>query len=247
MLYAKNVPIKEKNFILELHDVTPLFSGEFAAMQRLAKEMGAVEPVFLWTPRWAGRKSNEGDRKFGKRFGSLTGEIVLHGYSHHSPGTYRDKILYGEPVGSEFKHLKKEKAYDLIKKGKTMLENWSGKPVNWFCAPRWHYGKGTIAALHELGFTGYFKKNRVVFLEGGAVPVPVLSFDNGAREVIDGVNRMLRKRLVKKLLSRPGLFRLALHPRDMRNPGILGEIKQICNRLKNEGWRPVPLDKSRCL
>jgi len=239
MTELKDFVQNKKKFILELHDVTPRFSGEVAAMLQLADGLGAAEPVILWTPYWPGRGGKEHDRQFAHTIAARAGEIVLHGYTHHAAGSTWHKIVYGEAVGSEFKHLEKEEAYRLLKEGKSQLEEWSGKAVNWFCAPRWHYGKGTVTALQESGFTGYFEKNRLVFLDGRILPVPVLSFDNGTRRIIDRANRLLRRNRVEKLFACPRLFRLALHPRDMRRPHIKKEIEEIRDRLHNEGWFAV--------
>lgn len=229
----------KKKFILELHDVTPRFSDEVTAMLRLADELGAGEPVILWTPHWPGREDKGPDRRFAEFIAARAGEIVLHGYTHHAAGSVWHKLLYGEPAASEFKNLKKEEAYRLLKKGKSQLEDWSGKAVDWFCAPRWHYGKGTVTALQELGFSGYFEKNRLVFLDGRVLPVPVLSFDNGTRKIIDSVNRRIRRKQVEQLFACPRLFRLALHPRDMNRPVIKKEIEEIRDRLQRDNWCAV--------
>lgn len=241
MLNFKNNSHKEKCFILELHDVTAHFAKEFDGMLQAAEELGAGEPVIMWIPRWAGRGNNREDMALGSKIGSLTAEIVLHGCTHNSTGSILDKIWYGEPTGAEFKKLHKAKAHELLRQGKSQLEQWSGKTVNWFCAPRWQQGKGTTAALRELDFKGYFEKNRVVFINGEVLPIPVLSFDNGSRKLIQRVNNRLRKRFIRKLLKSPGIFRLALHPRDMNSPVIVKEIKNICNLLQGEGWRAIPL------
>lgn len=241
MSYLKKFPNKEKKFILELHDVTPHLFNEFAAMLQFAHDLGASEPVIMWTPRWEGREKNGEDEEIAKKIGAAAGEVVLHGFTHDYTGSLWDRVWYGEHVGAEFKKLKREKAYDLLKQGKCLLEEWSGKPVNWFCAPRWQQGQGTVAALRDLGFKGYFKENRVVFLEGRVLPIPVVSFDHGSRGVITRVNHYLRQERVRKLLKSPRVFRLALHPRDMRRPGLVKEIKRLSDNLKSSGWTAIPL------
>jgi predicted deacetylase len=229
----------KKSFFIELHDVCPQFLKEFQMMKQWITPWSEVSPLVLWTPHWDGVEDHHCTEKLIDEILELECRIVLHGFTHNIKGTLWDKFLYGESVGAGFKNLDKEKSLNLLTRGRAVLEEWTGKQVDWFCAPRWQQGKATKKALVQLGFLGYLTKNKVVFLEGNVLKlkIPTLSFDHGTRKAVIGFNRWTREQQMKGFLKKEIPFRLVLHPRDMTSNLMMKEIDQIRDTLLSEGWR----------
>lgn len=235
--------MKGKFFILELHDVAPCFLFEFTEMLAWAKKLEVDEPVVLITPKWPMVCKSEEKKIFIQKIKGLNSKIVMHGFSHSAPASLWDKIWYGENSGAEFKRMSRKKASQLISSGKEIIEDWVKQKIDWFCAPRWQLKKGTVKALKGLEFRGYLGKKYVYIFNGPKITIPALSFDHGKRKPVCALNRLMRQLQVKKHAGSGKPFRLVIHPRDIKNREVLGELKKVKEILKAEGFKPWSLDK----
>ena len=205
------------------------------------RRLGAPEPLCMWTPCWLGEEDPRGQRRLARVASDARCRSVLHGWAHFIPGSMRDRVIFGEPWGAEFATLDAASARERIRRGRELLEDWTGVAVEWFCAPRWRQSAATAIALEGLGFAGYFLKNRIVSLSRAALDVPALFFDVGRRPAVMAVNRWVRTLCRGRLFRGTRPIRLVLHPRDMRTARILDELNAVVEALKAGGWRPTVL------
>lgn len=228
-------------FLLELHDMMPPLDREQEDQLLWAYRFGADEPLILCTPLHRPEDQSPADddpeNRFYEKITSRKGEIVLHGLSHRSPPGYWDRLWYGEESGAEFKKLSEAEARQRLQLGRVRLEGRTGRTVRWFCAPRWQQSRGTVRALRELNFKGYFTQRGLHGFPRTFLPLPVISFDHGRRRWINRLNRHIERQRLARCLERGRPFRLALHPADMGRPAVVDLLWTIREMLASAGWQ----------
>ena len=122
-----------------------------------------------------------------------------------------------------------------------------GTAPRWFCAPRWQENASLAAALAEKGLRGSLAGHGIRLWEAPLVPLPALNFDEGARRWRLAMGSVLRRGVIKRLLTRRTPFRMVLHPDDLTRPATLRQIRAVMSDLSAEGWRPLGLDDTVAL
>lgn len=233
-----------KNYLIELHDIAPRYVPDFERIFAFMNDVGAGNPLILVSPLWGTAALRDESQVIGEAIERLNGEVVLHGLRHTAPGTLWDRVWYGERHGAEFSRLHEEQAFRLIEKGRAVLELWTKRPVEWFCAPRWKMGKGTIRALARMKFRGYLSKHKIVPMMGPPViPMPVIYFDCGKRKSLRALNLIFVRRKFQHYLNRGKSFRLVIHPGDLNISGVKRTIDEMLGKLANRGWKPLSLSR----
>jgi len=232
-----------KNYLIELHDIAPRYVPDFERIYAFMNDVEAGKPLILVSPLWGGGALRGDSQAMKEAIERLNGEVVLHGLRHTGPGTLWDRAWYGEKHGAEFSHLDEDQAFRLIEKGKAVLELWTKRPVEWFCAPRWKMGKGTVRALDRMKFRGYLSKHKIIPIMGPVIPMPVIYFDCGKRKSLRALNLIFMRTKFQKYLNRGKSFRLVIHPEDLNISGVKGTIDEMLGKLANRGWKPLSLSR----
>lgn len=233
--------------MFEVHDLS---AHDLDAARRLfdwLERWPSLPHQALWIPEYQGhRPRNEAQRALARLIDDARAEPVLHGLWHGERGTALDRLRFGEGWRCELLGRNLPEAKAMIRRGRDLIQQALGRPVDWFCAPRWHQGKGTVAALAELDMSGYFTIKHVQLLGQPPIRAPAVWLDSGARA---GVNRLLaqwQQRRFEHCLEWGRPFRLVIHPRDTRDPAIEPRLRAMVERALTSGWpRLVPSDLER--
>jgi predicted deacetylase len=221
--------------VVAIHDVAPAFETQIDRLLGLTEAVtGQGRLAMLIVPdHW-----NGGSLKAGSRFATRVRdwsdagiEMILHGWSHRDDSSHERRadafrarhFTAGE---GEFLGLGKAEARDRLMRGRTLLEDIIGRPVNGFIAPAWLYGKGAKAALGECGFTMAEDHMRVWNPASGRrmVQGPVISWASRSRTRI--ASSLLFAMVAPVLLARQHLVRIALHPGDAAVPELVNSIER---------------------
>lgn len=173
----------------------------------------------------------------------MSGEKVLHGWTHSLGPDFLNWLLYGHDNRSEFARLSRTEAAERLAPALAAFRRLGVKP-RWFCAPRWQQSSGTRAALKDAGFEAYMLVDRLEFFSGLSVPLPALNFDEGDRKLRNRAMHFLREGRIGRLLAGSGPLRVALHPADVRDPVAWDQVGRLFARLEREGWTPLSLDQA---
>ena len=174
---------------------------------------------------------------------NLPGEKVLHGYAHHRKGnSLWNRFWFGGLDHAEFDFLNRAEAGERIRKGVAVFKNSFGRQPDWFCAPRWRQGPGTVEALRVLDFFGYMAENGYHFFSAESIEIPALCFDVGNFRCKTVVNLRLQMIRLGFWIRRRRGFRLALHPSDTTRKFVLQAIRAVFKRLERSAYKPANLE-----
>ena len=241
--------LRSKYVHISVHDASPAHWEELKELHRLLTDLGADGYSMLVIPDYHGGHPLDGAPEFcrwlrGKREDGV--EMVLHGFTHlysGRPSSPLDRIraaMFTRGEG-EFLDLDKEAAADLLRRGRTVLQEAVGVPVDSFVAPAWLYGRGTMEALASEGFR--YAENRLRQwdpLSGRTLlHSPVLNFAGGGKFKRAAASAWVHTALV--LMRRAGTVRFALHPCDLeRREAVLNVLGALLAYRSSVPSRPAP-------
>ena len=166
-----------------------------------------------------------------RRWSDAGVEMILHGWSHrddadHEGWKNRFRAKHMTAGEGEFLGLSRVEAHARLTRGRALLEDITGKPVNAFIAPAWLYGDGARDALNECGFTIAEDHMRVWNPATGQrlAKGPVISWASRSHTRI--MSSLLFAELAPVLLARQELVRIALHPGDATVPSLMRSIER---------------------
>lgn len=216
--------------LASIHDVSPRFESEVdGLMDLLAPHVGERLAMLVVPNHWGDAPIVPGS-PFAtrlRRWADSGIEIFLHGYFHrdqarHEAAADRLRARFMTAGEGEFLGLSRDEASARIAKGRALVEEVIGRPVDGFVAPAWLYGEGALSALAN-----------------SAIPLAedhwrVWSPRSGARlasgPVITWASRT-RARLASSLLAAAALrrapievLRIGVHPPDGRHPALVRSI-----------------------
>ena len=237
-----------KQVHVSVHDASPANREELEEIHGLLTGLGVEGYSMLVIPDYHGEHPLDRAPEFcewlkGKREEGV--EMVLHGFTHlHSgrPSSPLDRIrsaMFTRGEG-EFLELDMEAATDLLRRGRTVLQEAVGVPVDSFVAPAWLYGKGTMEALASEGFR--YAENRLRQwnpLAGKTIlRSPVVNFAGGGAFKRAMASAWVHTALV--LMRRAGTVRFALHPCDLeRRAAVLKVLGTLLAYRSSVPIRPA--------
>lgn len=232
-----------QKMLVAIHDVAPAFEPQVDRLLALSEAVtGPGRLAMLVVPdHWSGGTLKPGS-SFATRVRSWSDagiEMILHGWSHRDDSSHDRRadafrarhFTAGE---GEFLGLRRVEARDRLMRGRALLEDIVGKPVNAFIAPAWLYGKEAKAALGDCGFTMAEDHMRVWNPANGRRMGrgPVISWASRSQARI--ASSLLFASAAPVLLARQQLIRIALHPGDAGVPAL---VRSIDRTLRHFGQR----------
>lgn len=234
-------------YLPEIHDLAPPMAAAVDDLLALFPTPAQRAVAHLIVPNWQGNWPLTGYADFAARLRQLGGTPVLHGWTHSLGPDLFNWLLYGHDNRSEFARLGAEETKARLDLGLAALTEAMGTAPRWFCAPRWQENASLAAALAEKGLRGSLAGHGIRLWEAPLVPLPALNFDEGARRWRLAMGSVLRRGVIKRLLTRRTPFRMVLHPDDLTRPATLRQIRAVMSDLSAEGWRPLGLDDTVAL
>jgi predicted deacetylase len=166
--------------------------------------------------------------------------MFLHGYSHRDEAQHEGnadhlRARFMTAGEGEFLGLSYAEASARLARGKNLVEDVIGQPIDGFIAPAWLYGTGAHQALREAGvplaedhFRVWSPATGHVFATG-----PVITWASRTR------SRLASSLVAAALLRRLPLevLRVGVHPPDVRHPQLVGSIDKTL-RIAASSRRP---------
>lgn len=222
--------------LASIHDVSPRFYSEVDQLaDKLCRHVGHRLAMLVVPNHWRNSPILPGS-PFATRLREWADagiEMFLHGYYHrdnvsHSGAANRLRARVMTASEGEFLGLSRADAASRIAKGRGLIEDVIGRPIDGFVAPAWLYGPGSIEALRD-----------------AAVPIAedhfqVWSPKTGERlaagPVITWASRT-NLRLASSLAAAAVLrhaplkvLRIGVHPPDIDHPALLRSIDKTFQR-----------------
>lgn len=229
-----------RRLLLAIHDVSPRSEG---AVDRLRDHLGrhasADRLALLVVPNHWGEAPIEPGSPFAARlreWAESGAEIFVHGWFHKDATQHRSSIArlksrHMTAGEGEFLGLERARARSLMRDGRSLLEDITGRGVAGFVAPAWLYGPGSLAALADCEFKVAEDHWRVWSPGSGEVLAksPVLTWASRSRARI--ASSLAAARLLPPLLRRARVARVGVHPGDTTVPAIMASIDCAISRL----------------
>lgn len=162
--------------------------------------------------------------------------MFVHGWFHqdstrHRTATARFKAQHMTAGEGEFLGLDRACARALMRDGKNLIEDITGRTAAGFIAPAWLYGAGALDALADCGFMMAEDHWKVWSPTTGQVLAesPVLTWASRSRARI--ASSLLAARLLPTLLQGMQVARVGVHPGDAAIPAIMSSIDSAVARL----------------
>ncbi|MBW2261918.1 MAG: polysaccharide deacetylase family protein [Deltaproteobacteria bacterium] len=222
--------------LLSLHDVTPAFETEIRQGLSLVRQWRLPPPALMVAPDFHGRWSLDAHPAFCEFLRGLSSrgsEILLHGYDHLSPGGVRPDGL-GERLKAqvltsgegEFQTLPFGRALDRITRGLDIVERTVGVRPKGFVAPAWLEHRDTYRALDAAGIA--FHEDRLFVRDLSDMTrhlAPAVSFMS--RSLARTYASVAWAGAVRRVVSRVGDLRFALHPSDFAAEPLVAAIGRL--------------------
>jgi hypothetical protein len=232
-----------KRLLLCVHDVTPRHFARLQQLDALFKANGLggrysmlVVPDFwhAWPLQehpafvaWLRQRAEEGV------------DMLLHGYFHLDEAVHESPLTRWKSRAltageGEFLDLSHAAARERLLRGKALLESLLHRPIEGFVAPAWLYGKGTHAALAELGFTVAEDHWRVwsPAARRTLARTPVVSY--ASRTPLRLAGSLIWSRLATPLLAPLPIVRHAVHPHDFDSDHLIREFGRALSAFRRD-------------
>ena len=216
--------------LASIHDVSPRFESEVdGLMDLLAPHVGERLAMLVVPNHWGDAPIVPGS-PFAtrlRRWADSGIEIFLHGYFHrdlarHEAAADRLRARFMTAGEGEFLGLSRDEASARIAKGRALVEEVIGRPVDGFVAPAWLYGEGALSALADSAIPLAEDHWRVWSPRSGdrLASGPVITWASRTRA------RLASSLLAAAALRRAPLdvLRIGVHPPDGRHPALVRSI-----------------------
>lgn len=237
---AKPTAPHGRRLLLSIHDVGPRSEG---AVDRLRDHLARHAPpgrlALLVVPNHWGEAPIRPGSPFASRLREWTdtgADVFVHGWFHkdnasHAGASARFKARHLTAGEGEFLGIDRTTARALMRSGRELIEDVTGREVSGFIAPAWLYGPGALNALSDCGFLLAEDHWKVWSPSTGLVLAesPVLTWASRSRARI--IASLVAARVLPPLLQAMDVARVGVHPGDTAVPEIMASIDRAVARL----------------
>jgi predicted deacetylase len=227
--------------LASIHDVSPRFESEIEQLLELLQPHVGERIAMLVVPNHWGDAPIVPGSPFAtklRRWGEAGFELFLHGYYHrddacHS-GADRVRAKWMTAGEGEFLGLPRALAGDRIERGRSLIEDVTGKAIAGFVAPAWLYGREALEALADCSvpiaeshWRVWSPVNRAELARG-----PVITW--ASRTPARLASSLAAATLLRRSCAR--VLRIGTHPPDVHQPAImrsLGKTLKITTKRRN--------------
>lgn len=253
-------PNRRRKLILAIHDVGPRFETE---VDRLRDHLGRHLPVekiaLLVVPNhWGEAPIVPGSAFAGRLRGwaDAGAEIFVHGWFHrdtqmHRTRLARAKARYLTAGEGEFLGLNRTAARAVMHRGKTLVEDITGRAAAGFVAPAWLYGAGAMEALADCDFALAEDHWKVWQPASGTIlsRSPVLTWASRSPRRI--ASSLFAAKALPPLLAAAPVVRVGVHPGDTGVPALMDSIDRAVAGLARSRAAAryadlLPAENARC-
>jgi uncharacterized protein len=223
-----------KSLVVSLHDVSPLTQIWCEEILAQLRQLGIGQTSLLIIPNHHQRAPIAGNSGFQSWLTQAieTGhEPVLHGYFHQREKQDADSLwakwtteVYTAGEG-EFFDLSTEEASIRVQRGLEDLAFLPRKVIG-FIAPAWLLGANSEIAIRKLGFSYTTRLGRVQAF-GRFADIRSQSLVWSTRAPWRAMTSLWWNRCLALGLARAPLIRIGIHPSDLQNSAVWGQIRRL--------------------
>lgn len=217
--------------LVSVHDVSPRFEAEVDALIELLWPYVDARVALLVVPNHWGDAPIVPGSPFAtklRRWADAGFEMFLHGFYHRDQtrhaGADRLRARWLTAGEGEFLSLPRAQAVDRIERGRSLIEDVTGRSITGFVAPAWLYGRGALEALSDCSIPIAESHWRVWSPENGTelAKGPVITWASRSR------TRLASSLAAAAVLrhSRARVLRTGVHPPDIRHPAIMRSLRE---------------------
>ncbi|WP_447725765.1 DUF2334 domain-containing protein [Sphingomonas koreensis] len=231
-----------RRLLISVHDVAPSFERKIdRLLELIAGSVDGRAVTMLVVPHHWNSKALRPGTPFATRLRSWAeqgAEIFLHGWTHRDDSQHRGvtafKARYMTAGEGEFLGLSREEALDRMTRGKGLLEEIVGMPVEGFVAPAWLYSPGARQALGEAGFRLAEDHTHVWSPADGDRKLagdPVITW--ASRSASRRISSLAAAAFLRRVLRTRPVARVGVHPGDTSSPALLASIETTLRLLNH--------------
>lgn len=219
-----------KRLLASIHDVSPRFEREVdQLLDRLAPHVGRRLAMLVVPDHWSSAPITPAFARRLRGWAEEGIEMFVHGWTHrddsaHAGAAAALKARHMTAGEGEFLGLSHDEALARMRRGKTLVEDVTGRPAAGFIAPAWLYSDGARAALADAGFALAEDHARVWSpVDGRKVARgPVITWASRSRP--RQLSSLAAAAALRVALRPARTVRIAVHPGDVRVPALLASI-----------------------
>jgi hypothetical protein len=212
---------RRRIFCVVLHDASPVFAPEIAEyIDRISPLVGRCFGAAV-VPHWHGLGSKKWPASFAGMLVERSGEFLVHGCTHQSPGS--SLLAWLTDRSTEFEGLGSEAIRNRLQYACAFIRSELGYEAQGMIAPAWHKGALQWPDIMAAGLS-YRMGCRALYTAEGAYPLATWSWDWGRWRCagicggrLSGAHTLLRR-------ATPCV---ALHPRDVTRGFACRSISKI--------------------
>jgi predicted deacetylase len=223
-----------RQFLVIVHDVAP---QAFVPLQKIGDTLFPLlgtRVAAAIVPCWHGRQLTAYDTTFVQHVQTSYGELLLHGYSHHTNTSGPVALLTKQ--ANEFTRLTAVTALARIRQGLAILaEHFEGN-VAGFVPPAWQAGPITLFLLQQCGLAYQMGLSALTAIDTLPQPLAVVSWDCGRFAALGLIGEAVAA--LQYFLNPAAIPCIVIHPRDVER-GFLVRAVHLIRHLLATGWQPV--------
>lgn len=234
----------QKNIIISIHDISPIFKRELKTIFNYLDKMKIKEKEAFVILNWLGENHLENDKKFIREIKTAfsSEQINFHGMTHYSNTKSKlEQFLFGKAhaYDGEFTKKSAKQIEQSFKSSFIIFKRIFNKYPKSFIAPRWENSEELLAICKKMKIDYAEAPFCLINLkEDKKKPSFVLCFDYGSNKLLNYLPRIYASVFVflSSLFNLP--LRFSIHPNDVKNGNIEFEIN-LLKRLLKKGWKPI--------
>lgn len=230
----------QRRLLLSIHDVGPRSESAVDQLRdHLGRHASPDRLALLVVPNHWGEAPIRPGSPFAARlrqWADSGAEVFVHGWFHqdssrHRTAAARFKARHMTAGEGEFLGLDRTRARALMRDGRGLIEDITGRAVAGFVAPAWLYGRGALDALTDCKFAMAEDHWKVWSPLTGQILAesPVLTWASRSRARI--ASSLLAASVLPPLLRAMHVARIGVHPGDTTVPEIMASIDRAVRRL----------------
>ena len=208
--------------VVSVHDVSPATADETARWCADLDGLGVRASLLVIPGPWRGMTLTPDYAGILRRRAAQGDEIVLHGWTHtagpEGPWVRRQVGRAIARGAAEFAALSEDEAAARLHSGRLALEQ-VGLPVDGFTPPGWLASPGAVRALRGQGFR-YLTTHRGLHDLRTRTTYRAFALSHRPGGTGERLGAALMRAWARRGARRGGLVRLALHPDDLKRPGL---------------------------
>jgi predicted deacetylase len=222
------------HFLVVVHDVTPHAYTPLQIISKLLYPFVGTNVAAAVVPCWHGVPLNTANPGFLEFVRAAYGELLLHGYTHHTTNSGLIALLTEQ--ANEFTRAPALIALKHLQRGRAILADLFTQAITGFVPPAWQVGPVTPQLLRHSGLHYRMGLGSLTAIDTTPQPLAVASWDCGRIAALGLAGEAIAA--VQYVRNPAALPCIVLHPRDLAR-GYCARALYLIQHLLAAGWQPI--------